>query len=228
MFVLPEARGKAGQPAGFIQSVQKGVDAMRQVVFVLLLAVLVISGTHAQVYDGITQPTRFRLFMPVTASLEGRGTTVAPFVGYRADVTGWLSFTPVLQYNMSSEAVTAGMWVNASYRKRFYLLARSMYNTKVRLFTETLSGTVKLPAGFMIDATWDNMYNGRSFCDGDRLQVVGGWDYRRIVVNAGYSLRSCSGFVANLRFKVTQYNWLQFKYDQGSESISVSMALQFN
>ena len=201
---------------------------MRQVVFVLLLAVLVISGTHAQVYDGITQPTRFRLFMPVTASLEGRGTTVAPFVGYRADVTGWLSFTPVLQYNMSSEAVTAGMWVNASYRKRFYLLARSMYNTKVRLFTETLSGTVKLPAGFMIDATWDNMYNGRSFCDGDRLQVVGGWDYRRMVVNAGYSLRSCSGFVANLRFKVTQYNWLQFKYDQGSESISVSMALQFN
>jgi len=194
----------------------------------ILLAALVVAGTRAQVYDGITQPTRFRLFMPVIASLEGRGTTAAPFVGYRADVTGWLSLTPVLQYNMSSEAVTAGVWVNVSFRKRFYLLARSMYNTKAGLFTETLSGTVKLSAGFMIDGTWDNLYNGRSFCDGDRLQVVGGWDYRRIVVNAGYSLRACSGFVANLRFKVTQYNWLQFKYDQGSESISVSMALQFN
>lgn len=194
----------------------------------ILLAALVVAGTRAQVYDGITQPTRFRLFMPVTASLEGRGTTAAPFVGYRADVTGWLSLIPVLQYNMSSEAVTTGVWVNVSFRKRFYLLARSMYNTKAGLFTETLSGTVKLSAGFMIDGTWDNLYNGRSFCDGDRLQVVGGWDYRRIVVNAGYSLRACSGFVANLRFKVTQYNWLQFKYDQGSESISVSMALQFN
>lgn len=201
---------------------------MRQVVFVLLLAVLAISGTHAQVYDGITQPTRFRLFMPVTTSLEEHGSTVAPFVGYRADVTGWLSLTPVVQYNMTSEAVTAGVWVNVSYRKRFYLLARSMYNTKAGLFTETLSGTVKLPVGFMIDATWDNMYNGRSFCDGDRLQVVGGWDYRRIVVNAGYSLRACSGFVANLRFKVTKYNWLQLKYDEGAKAFITSVALQFN
>ena len=129
---------------------------------------------------------------------------------------------------MTSEAVTVGVWVNASYRKRFYLLARSMYNTKAGLCSETLSGTVKLPAGFMIDATWDNVYNGRSFCDGDRLQVVGGWDYWRIVLNAGYSLRACSGFVANLRFKVTQYNWLQLKYDRGNNSVCISTALQFN
>lgn len=201
---------------------------MRRYILLVLLAVLALGGTHAQVYDGITQPTRFRLFMPVTTSLEGHGSTVAPFVGYRADVTGWLSLTPVVQYNMTSEAVTAGVWVNVSYRKRFYLLARSMYNTKAGLFTETLSGTVKLPVGFMIDATWDNMYNGRSFCDGDRLQVVGGWDYRRIVVNAGYSLRECSGFVANLRFKVTKYNWLQLKYDEGAKAFITSVALQFN
>ena len=153
---------------------------------------------------------------------------ISPFIGYRADIASWLSLTPVVQYNRVSDAVTAGVWVNVNYLKRFYLLARSMYNMKVGLFTETLSGTVKLPVGFMIDATWDNMYNGRSFCDGDRLQVVGGWDYRRIVVNVGYSLRAWSGFVTNLRFKVTQYNWLQLKYDQGNESISVSMALQFN
>ncbi|MCD8136118.1 MAG: hypothetical protein LUH01_09270 [Parabacteroides gordonii] len=201
---------------------------MRKVIFIVLLVVIAIGGTHAQVYDGITQPTRFQMFMPVSASLEGHGVTVAPFIGFRVDATGWLSLTPVVQYNMTSEAVTAGAWVNVSYRKRFYLLARSMYNTKDGLFSETLSGTVKLPAGFMIDATWDNMYNGRTFCDGDRLQVVGGWDYQRIVVNAGYSLRSRSGFIANLRFKVTQYNWLQLKYDQGLNSVSVATALQFN
>lgn len=201
---------------------------MRKLLLVLVLAVIAIAVTQAQVYDGITQPTRFRLFMPVTASLKGHGTTVAPFVGYRADLCRWLSFTPVVQYNMKSEAVTAGVWVNVSFRKRFYLLARSMYNTKAGLFTETLSGTVKLPAGFMIDGTWDNLYNGRYFCDGDRLQVVGGWDYRRIVVNAGYSFRACSGFVANLRFKVTQYNWLQFKYDEGAKAFITSVALQFN
>lgn len=227
MFVLPEARGKTGQSAGFIQSIQKGVNGMKWLLSVLLV-VLVISGTQAQIYDGITQPTRFRLFMPVTVSLEGRGTTAAPFVGYRADVTDWFSLTPVVQYNMTSEAVTVGVWANVSYRKRLYLLARSMYNTKARLFTETLSGTAKLPVGFMIDVTWDNMYNGRTFCDGDRLQVVGGWDYWRIVLNAGYSLRACSGFVANLRFKVTQYNWLQLKYDRWNNSVCISTALQFN
>lgn len=201
---------------------------MRKLLLLIVLATLVIAGTQAQVYDGITQPTRFRLFMPVTTSLEGHGSTVAPFVGYRADVTGWLSLTPVVQYNMTSEAVTAGVWINVNYQKRFYLLARSMYNTKAGLFTETLSSTVKLPAGFMVDATWDNMYNGRTFCDGDRLQVLGGLDYRYFVFNAGYSMRALQGFVANIRFKVTKYNWLQLKYDEGAKAFITSVALQFN
>lgn len=200
----------------------------RAISLIMLLFALSIGGSQAQVYDGITQPTRFRLFMLVTTSLQGGGTTVAPFIGYRADVTRWLSLTPVVQYNMNAEAVTAGVWVNVNYQQRFYLLARSMYNTKTELFTETLSGTVKLPAGFMVDATWDNLYNGCEFFEGDHLQVVGGLDYRRFVFNAGYSLRACSGIVANVRFKVTQYNWLQLKYDQGVQAISVSTALQFN
>lgn len=166
--------------------------------------------------------------MPVTTSLEGHGSTVAPFVGYRADVTGWFSVTPVFQYNMNTEAVSLGAWLNVNYRQQVYLLARSSYNTKAKMFTQTLSGTVKLPAGGMIDATWDNMYNGRSFCDGDRLQVLGGLDYRRFVFNAGYSMRSLPGFVANIRFKVTKYNWLQLKYDEGAKAFITSVALQFN
>lgn len=201
---------------------------MRRLLLVLVLAVIAIAGTQAQVYDGITQPTRFRLFMPVAISLQDHGMNATPFIGYRADVADWLSLTPVVQYNMTSEAVTTGVWVNVNYRKRFYLLARSMYNTKSGQFNETLSGTVKLPAGFLIDATWDNMYNGRTFCEGDRLQVLGGLDYRYFVFNAGYSIRALPGFVANVRFKVTKYNWLQLKYDEGAKAFITSVALQFN
>lgn len=196
--------------------------------FIMLVLATVSLVAGAQIYDGITQPTKFRLFMPVTTSLEGHGSTVAPFVGYRADVTGWFSVTPVLQYNMNTEAVSLGAWLNVNYRQQVYLLARSSYNTKAKMFTETLSGTVRLPAGFMIDATWDNMYNGRRFMSGDRLQVLGGLDYRRFVFNAGYSMRSLPGFVANIRFKVTKYNWLQLKYDEGAKAFITSVALQFN
>lgn len=166
--------------------------------------------------------------MPITTSLHGNGSTVSPFVGYRADVAKWLSVTSVLQYNMNTEAVTLAAWLNMNYQQRFFLLARSTYNTKAKMFTETLSGTIKLPAGFMIDATWDNLYNGRKFMDGDRLQVLGGLDYGRFVFNAGYSMRALPGFVTNIRFRVTKYNWLQLKYDEGARAFITSVALQFN
>lgn len=48
------------------------------------------------------------------------------------------------------------------------------------------------------------------------------------VANAGYSCRSAPGFIANVRWKVTDYNWLQLKYDGGMKSIQISAALQFN
>lgn len=200
---------------------------MRKLYIMLVLAALSLTA-GAQVYDGITQPTKFRIFMPVTTSLEGNGSAVAPFIGYRADVAKWFSVTSVLQYNMNTEAVSLAAWLNVNYQQRFYLLARSTYNTKAKKFTETLSGTIKLPAGFMVDATWDNLYNGRRFMNGDRLQVLGGLDYRRFVFNAGYSMRALSGFVANIRFKVTKYNWLQLKYDEGARAFITSVALQFN
>ena len=196
--------------------------------FIMLVLAAVSLAARAQVYDGITQPTKFRIFMPVTTLLEGHGSTVAPFVGCRADVTGWFSVTPVIQYNMNTEAVSLAAWLNVNYQQRIYLLARSVYNTKTKMFTETVSATVKLPVGFMIDATWDNLYNGRRFLSGDRLQVLGGFDYGRFVFNAGYSMRALPGFVANIRFKVTKYNWLQLKYDEGAKAFITSVALQFN
>ena len=80
----------------------------------------------------------------------------------------------------------------------------------------------------MVDATWFNMYNGKKFCDGDRLQVLGGYAYKWFVVNAGYSMRTSPGFVSNIRFKVTPYDWLQLRYDGGSDTFDINFALQFN
>lgn len=182
----------------------------------------------AQIYDGITQPTKFRLLLPVTKSLHAGNTGVSPMVGYKYDAAGWLSVTPVLQYNLNTESLSPQVWLNLNYRNTCYLLFRSTYDSKTERFRETLSATIKLPLNFMVDATWEDMYDGVVFARNDRLQVVGGFADKRIILNAGYSMRRLSGFVANIRFKVTEYNWLQLRYDSGAETIGISVALQFN
>jgi len=201
---------------------------MKRILLLLSLA-LIVSAVKAQVYDGISQPTKFRLWLPVTTNIEGdRNVTSSPFIGYKLDAQKWLSFTTVLQYNLNTENFSPQIWVNLNYNKQLYFLARSIYDTKTERFRETLSATAKLPLGLMIDATWDNMYNGRKFAEGDRFQMVGGIGVWRIVCNAGYSMRSYSGFIANIRFKITDYNWLQFRYDGGLKNIALNMAIQFN
>lgn len=183
----------------------------------------------AQVYDGITQPTRYRLWMPVTTTTKGNNSTsAAPFVGIKLDVSKWLSLTSVNQYNMSTEHFIPQIWVNVNYKQRFYLLSRNIYDAKDELYKQTLSTTAKFPYNLMVDATWFNMYNGKKFCDGDRLQVLGGYAYKWFVVNAGYSMRTSPGFVSNIRFKVTPYDWLQLRYDGGSDTFDINFALQFN
>lgn len=203
----------------------------QRVIQALIAAVLLLTSAtaSAQVYDGITQPTRFRVWVPVTASLHGHGkTTVAPFVGYKQDIGERFSITPVLQYNINSESLVPQVWLNANIDKKLYVLSRSIYDTKANLYKHTMSATYKLPLGFMVDGTWENLYNGKKFCDGDRLQFVGGYAYKWFVVNAGYSCRTSKGFIANLRLKVTPNDWLQFRYDGGTKSVQVSTALQFN
>lgn len=203
-----------------------------QVKTILLLAVLIMSfaiSAKAQVYDGITQPTRFRIWVPVSVSLhDSQSTTVSPFIGYKQDVCDFFSVTPVLQYNIDTETFTPQVWLNFNVRQKFYVLSRSIYDTRANEYRHTLSATYKLPLGFMIDSTWENLYNGKKFCDGDRLQFVGGYAYGFFVINAGYSCRTASGFVANLRLKVTEFNWLQLKYDGGTDTMQIGCALQFN
>lgn len=195
----------------------------------LLVAIMSVLSGKAQVYDGITQPTRFRVWIPITTSLhDSKATTVAPFIGYKQNICDWLSVTPVAQYNITTETFIPQLWVNFNVKQRFYVLSRSIYDTKAKGYKHTLSATYKPPEGFMIDATWENMYDGNKVCDTDRLQFVAGYGHKWFVANAGYSCRNKSGVIANLRLKVTDYNWLQLKYDGGTESIQIGCALQFN
>lgn len=200
-------------------------------IILILSAISILLGmkARAQVYDGITQPTKFRVWLPVSINLhDSKNVGVAPFVGYKQEIGQRFSITPVLQYNINTETFTPQVWFNANVANKFYVLSRSIYDTRADLYKHTLSATYKLPLGFMVDGTWENLYNGKKFCNGDRLQFVGGWAHRLFVVNAGYSCRAKPGFLANFRWKVTPYDWLQMKYDGGTKSMQVGMALQFN
>lgn len=194
-----------------------------------MLAFVVAFSALAQVYDGITQPTRFRVWSPVTVSVDNsKDVSYAPFVAFKQDLGERFSITPVLQYNVNKEAAIPQVWLNYNIAKKFYILSRSIYDTKAGEYKHTLSATYKLPYGFMIDGTWENMYDGKKFADTDRLQFVGGYAYGKLVGNVGYSLRNKKGVVANLRIKVTNYDWLQLKYDAGARNVQVSTALQFD
>ncbi len=199
------------------------------ILFVAVMSVMFGVRSQAQIYDGMTQPTKFRVWIPTTVSLQNsKSVSVAPFIGFRQDIGKRFSVTPVLQYNVNSETFIPQLWLNVNAAKNLYILSRSIYDTRADLYKHTLSATYKLPLGFMVDGTWENLFNGKKFCDGDRLQFVAGWAHKAIVFNVGYSCRSKSGFIANFRWKVTDYNWLQFKYDGGAKNIQISTALQFN
>ena len=68
---------------------------LKLTLFMTAIMLLLAVGMKAQVYDGITQPTKFRIFMPVTTSLHNsNATTVAPFIAYKQDFGERFSVTP--------------------------------------------------------------------------------------------------------------------------------------
>lgn len=202
---------------------------MRKFYLFLVIALFATLSAMAQVYDGITQPTRYRVWLPVTMSTNNSSdVSFAPFIGFRQDIGERFSVTPVIQYNVNKEKCIPQIWLNYNIAKKLYVLSRSIYDTKEGEYKHTMSATYKLPEGFMIDGTWENMYDGRKFADTDRLQFLGGYACKLLVANAGYSCRNKKGLVANLRIKVTDLDWLQLKYDAGAKNIQVSTALQFN
>lgn len=190
-----------------------------------MLLITIAVTVSAQVFDGITQPTKFRYWMPFTTSTTTPGKlAAAPFIGYKIQPADWVSLTPVLQYNFSREAVIPQLWVNVNYKQKYYLLFRSIYDLKSEAFSETISGTVKLHP-FMIDFTWDNFYRAEKFLTNDRLQLLAGYAWKHVIFNAGYSIRDQSGFVSNVRVKLTNLSWVQLRYDNGNDTFSLSTAI---
>ena len=199
---------------------------MKKLLTLFALMFFVVTA-KAQIYDGITQPTKYRVWIPITASFDG-GNSVSPFVGYKYEPIKWFSATPILQYNLNTKHLSPQLWLNFNIKQRYYLLSRSIYDCRTNRYRHTLSTTVKLPEGFMIDATWNDLYNGIQFANTDHLQLVAGYAYKFMVCNIGYSMRNTPGLIANIRFKITEYNWLQLKYDGGLNALSTNIALQFN
>jgi hypothetical protein len=122
---------------------------MKKIILLTFLLAIAAS-SFSQVYDGITQPTKYRIWVPVNTPLDGSGKIiVSPFAGLKIDAANWLTVTPVFQYALNTNKPIPQLWVNFNYNKRYYLLLRNIYDLKADQFRETVSGTIKLPAGFL-------------------------------------------------------------------------------
>lgn len=191
-------------------------------ILLMTMALMLAMRASAQIYDGITQPTTYRVLVPTTINADNSTVSTAPFVGYKYQPLEAFSATTIMQYNATANSLVPQVWLNLNVANRFYLLTRSIYDVGANEFRQGAAATVKLPLGFMVDCTWDNIYNGHQFLDNDRLQVVGGYAYKWLVVNMGYSMRHSPGFIANIRCKATEYTWLQLKYDSGLNAITLT------
>lgn len=195
---------------------------MKKIFFAITIIIWSFAA-KAQVYDGITQPTFFRWWMPVT--YNGGDVSASPFVGLRFNVNDWLNFTPVAQYHMNSQVFVPQLWVNVNHDGKYFLLQRFAYNTKSEKVFYTLSGTARLPEKFMVDFTWFNLAENLSINPGNRLQILAGRDFGLFVLNAGYAFHGKAGFVTNLRIRATNLSWLQFRYDTGIKAFQLSTAI---
>jgi hypothetical protein len=200
---------------------------MKKFIIAAIAALTLAVSANAQIYDGITQPTTYRVWTSATQSLNGGDASFGAFMGYKYDVAKWFNVTGIAQYNFNSRQFSPAVWLGFNICDRVYLLSRNIYDANVGNYRQTLSASVKIPKGFMVDATWDNMFNHGAFCQGDRLQVVGGWGNKWCIFNVGYSMRAAKGVIANIRFKMTNAYWLQFKYDGGLNAITTNIAYHF-
>ena len=183
----------------------------------LLGALLVFATTmvHGQILDGTVQSARYRVSLPLTFNFDDGSINSSPYISYKHDIASWLKGAAFAQYNIKQEAFVPQLWFEFSAAKRYYLLSRSIFNTRTGKYSHGLAATVKLPSHLSIDATWDNMFQQVGTTHLDRFQVLGGYINKRFIANAGYSMLYKKGIVANLRIIFSRYYFLQMKYDGG-------------
>jgi len=177
----------------------------------LLLSV----AAHSQILDGKVQPDRFRISLPLTFNLDNGAINSSPYLSYKHDIASWLKGAAFAQYNIKQEAFVPQAWFEFSCADRYYLLSRSIFNTRTGKYSHGLATTIKLPSNLSIDGTWDNMLQQEGTTHIDRFQIVGGYINKRFIANAGYSMLYKKGIVANLRVYFSQTYFVQMKYDAG-------------
>ena len=193
-------------------------SALLKRITILLLSFFAVTTLHSQILDGTVQSARFRLSLPATFNFDDGSVSSSPYLSYKHDVAAWMKGAVFAQYNIKQEAFVPQLWVEFSAAKKYYLLSRSIYNTRTGKYSHGLAATVKLPSRLSLDATWDNMFQQAGTTKLDRFQVVGGYINKRFIANAGYSMLYKKGIVANLRLIFSSYYFLQMKYDAGLNS----------
>ena len=189
---------------------------------ILVLSLFAVATLHSQILDGTVQSARFRVSLPATFNFDDGSVNSSPYVSYKQDIASWMKAAAFAQYNIKQEAFVPQMWVEFSAAKRYYLLSRSIFNTRTGKYSHGLAATVKLPSHLSVDATWDNMFEQAGTQKLDRFQVVGGYINKRFIANAGYSMLYKKGIVANLRIIFCPAYLLQMKYDGGQNSFTLT------
>ena len=189
---------------------------------ILVLSLFAVTALHSQILDGTVQSARFRVSLPATFNFDDGSVNSSPYVSYKQDLLPWMKAAAFAQYNIKQEAFVPQMWVEFSAAKRYYLLSRSIFNTRTGKYSHGLAATVKLPSHLSVDATWDNMFQQAGTQKLDRFQVVGGYINKRFIANAGYSMLYKKGIVANLRIIFCPAYFLQMKYDGGQNSFTLT------
>ncbi|MBR2607998.1 MAG: hypothetical protein IKC70_08740 [Bacteroidaceae bacterium] len=187
-----------------------------------IFSLFAVATLHSQILDGTVQSARFRVSLPATFNFDDGSVNSSPYVSYKQDILPFIKGAVFAQYNIKQEAFVPQLWVEFSAAKKYYLLSRSIYNTRTGKYSHGLAATVKLPRNLSIDATWDNMFQQAGTQKIDRFQMVGGYIHKRFIANAGYSMLYKKGIVANLRLIFCPAYFLQMKYDGGQNSFTLT------
>ena len=190
-------------------------NTMQKKLLTATMLLLLSAAAHSQILDGTVQSARYRISLPLTFNFDDGTINSSPYLSYKHDIASWLKGAAFAQYNIKQEAFVPQAWFEFSYAKRYYLLSRSIFNTRTGKYSHGLAATIKLPSHLSVDATWDNMFQQAGTTHIDRFQIVGGYINKRFIANAGYSMLYKKGFVANLRVIFSSAYFLQMKYDAG-------------
>lgn len=191
-------------------------------IVILAFSLFTVVTLHSQILDGTVQSARFRISLPATFNFDDGSVNSSPYLSYKHDVASWMKGAVFAQYNIKQEAFVPQLWVEFSAAKKYYLLSRSIYNSRTGKYSHGLAATIKLPSHMSVDATWDNMFQQAGTTKLDRFQVVGGYINKRFIANAGYSMLYKKGVVANLRLMFCPAYFLQMKYDAGLNSFTLT------